>query len=181
MIGEILDAIGSVGGALLGYKSQQSTNETNQRISKEQMAFQERMSSTAYQRSMADMKKAGLNPILAASQGGASTPPGASARMENPINSAATAALLHNQIANIKAQTEKTEADARLSELAVPKAKAMALPYRVVNALAERSQQIASHSAKNVASSSSSPSWQRSVARSHTRVKRAQQYWANRS
>lgn len=50
------------------------------RRAREQMEFQRSMSDTAYQRTMEDMRKAGLNPILAGKLGGASTPPGALAK-----------------------------------------------------------------------------------------------------
>ena len=122
-----LTAMAMTGGAnLIGGER---ANRENRAIATQNRDFQYQMSNTAHQREVTDLRLAGLNPILSAKLGGASTPPGASATMSNTLgpatNSAmsavrlrqdlenlkATNALIHAQIGNTNATTAKAVAD----------------------------------------------------------------------
>lgn len=90
----VFGALGaSLIGGLFGSSGQSSANKANIKMSREQMAFQERMSNSAYQRAVADMQAAGLNPMLAYSQGGASAPMGSMPQIQNVAAAGASGAV----------------------------------------------------------------------------------------
>lgn len=80
----IIGGIGTLAGAGIGAASQNSANATNVSEAEKNRNFQERMSSSAFQRSRADMVAAGINPILAHT--GASAPGGAQAQVQSEID-----------------------------------------------------------------------------------------------
>lgn len=92
--------------ALIGAGSTLVSNVWNSAEAAKNRRFQERMSSTAHRREVADLQAAGINPMLSRMGSGASAPGGDRAQMENPGSSALQAMMLKKQMALIDAQTQ---------------------------------------------------------------------------
>jgi len=122
---------GGGGGAILGELisggfqmwGQHNANKANAKLAREQMAFQERMSNTAHTREVADLRNAGLNPVLSATGGsGASTPGGQTAQMLNEQgdagNRVASAArlALETKMNREMVKTEQTKQNANSAD-----------------------------------------------------------------
>lgn len=134
-------------------KGTQEYNDWQARLARD---FAERMSNTSYQRARSDMLAAGLNPILAYQQGGASTPQAAQAsasspgvsvlgapaqhRMENALSPAVATAMQAAQtvmgVQQAAAQIDQTKAQTGLAAASEANQRAQAA-YNSASAITE--------------------------------------------
>lgn len=99
-------------GGLFGSSAQKKANKVNIMLTRENRAWMEYMSNSEWQRGVADMKAAGLNPMLGFSQGGASTPSTSAANvipedaLGKSVHSAAAKAMQALALENMSAQNK---------------------------------------------------------------------------
>lgn len=117
-----IPAVASLAGGLFGMQGQTDANQANAHQAKLNRDFQERLSNTSFQRGVADIKAAGLNPAMAYGHGGASSPSGAQAQIQNALGhtgsgisaAGATAATIAAQVAKIREETRSIQYERNL-------------------------------------------------------------------
>lgn len=114
-----IPAIAAVVGAGIGFISQQNANRQNREMADSNTAWQQWMSGSAHQREVEDLRKAGLNPILSAKLGGASTPSGNVSQnigeLQAGWNSGKETAAAAAEVQNTQADTDVKVAQEKLA------------------------------------------------------------------
>lgn len=117
-------------GGLFSALGARRQNRMARQMAREQMAFQERMSSTAYQRATKDLEAAGLNRILALGKP-ASSPAGAMAPVVDEIGPGVSSALAvrrqNQDIKNLRATERATDAQTRKTNVEADNARTQGL------------------------------------------------------
>lgn len=107
-IAPFLSAAGSGYAGYASSEAQKSINDKQLAWAREQSQIQQNASATQYQRAMADMEKAGLNPILAYQQGGAAMPGTVQApQLGNPVSAGVNSASAVQSAVNQTNQTSQ--------------------------------------------------------------------------
>lgn len=118
---------GSLLGGIMGREGAQDAMDFSSAQSAEQMAFQERMYKNRYQYQVEDLKKAGLNPMMAYMQAPAAPPQGSQAHhIENKGLASAQGAMLGTQVRYMDAQTKNAETQAMLNTASAAREEATA-------------------------------------------------------
>lgn len=166
--------VGALIGGALGFAGGERMNSANAAISRQQMDFQERMSNTSYQRAVGDLQAAGLNPMLAYSNG-ASTPPGSTYQAADSIEKAGagSARSIEFQLAKEQIQTQREQQGNIAADTAFKEAQTDALTNETqVNKYfgGPKSIEMAQETLKNLQSQGELLGAQSAQARANTKV-----------
>lgn len=124
-------------GSGLGFLGQESANQTNIDIANNANSTSIDLANTAYQRRVKDLAAAGLNPMLAYTQGGAQVPNMVTARVENSAKAASEGGLNASQAALLRAQVDNQQSQTALNAASTAKTNLESQHQGIINTEAQ--------------------------------------------